>query len=679
MPESRNDDGGGDGGGGEPKTAAPGEGQPLVASNNQPANAQAQAQQPSRAESFFAIAKSLILRALVIYFISSFFRKPAPDAAVNQTDVGKSKIVAWNLFDNGTMFDLHVYVSEDPRWVDFGNPNALVWLQEDLMYGDWYGGRNGDGIFTVNTQIKASERLMNNGSLYLHTFVTRAGKSPNPAAGADYAGKNMGYTSAMLSKYKKIKRVKTHNLLAGEKEKFAKELDNALAEDRIFSHWHPNLTINLVTDQTNWVKGSVPPPLDEYVRFLPGGQTYLPVVFYNDYWNMLRDYQPINHTTPVLELNLCYQPLSLFKWQLYAAQSMRNKWTNNIFGEALVGGTESDEDQDSLKETLLETNPYLLGITIAISILHSIFELLAFKNDIQFWNNRKSLEGLSVRSVFFNVFQSLIVLLYVLDNETNFMIKISCFVGLGIEVWKIQKVININVSRENLVFGFLPRISFSDKGSYADSSTKQYDNLAFKYLSWLCFPLLLAYGIYSVIYQEHKGWYSFVLNMLYGYLLTFGFIMMTPQLFINYKMKSVAHLPWRMMTYKFLNTFIDDIFAFVIKMPTMYRLGCFRDDIVFFIFLYQRWIYKVDSSRINEFGFSAEMLEDADAKSKQSNALTDGSAQPPSAASAAGGGTSSDESKSQPASPNAVKKRRNKKSSPKSDAKSNATANKKVD
>ena len=53
--------------------------------------------------------------------------------------------------------------------------------------------------------------------------------------------------------------------------------------------------------------------------------------------------------------------------------------------------------------------------------------------------------------------------------------------------------------------------------------------------------------------------------------------MMTPQLFINYKLKSVAHLPWRMMTYKALNTFIDDLFAFVIKMPTLYRLGCFRD------------------------------------------------------------------------------------------------------
>ena len=56
---------------------------------------------------------------------------------------------------------------------------------------------------------------------------------------------------------------------------------------------------------------------------------------------------------------------------------------------------------------------------------------------------------------------------------------------------------------------------------------------------------------------------------------------MTPQLFINYKLKSVAHLPWRMLTYKALNTFIDDMFAFVIKMPTMYRIGCFRDGKMF--------------------------------------------------------------------------------------------------
>ena len=31
----------------------------------------------------------------------------------------------------------------------------------------------------------------------------------------------------------------------------------------IISYWHPNLTINLMDDQTPWAEGSVPQPLDE--------------------------------------------------------------------------------------------------------------------------------------------------------------------------------------------------------------------------------------------------------------------------------------------------------------------------------------------------------------------------------------------------------------------------------
>lgn len=475
------------------------------------------------------------------------------------------------------MFDLHAYISEDFDRVPFSDPTALVWLQEGLVYGDWTSGPNGDGTYTHNINIVPTPRVQRNGSIYLHVYVTRFGMSPNPAAAkhGSYAGQELGYMRRLLNKYKRVKYSQTHNLLTGATEKTEAEQREALKKSQeIVSHWHPNMTINLVTDQTNWVSGSVPAPLDEYITFHPNGNTYYPVVFGNDYWNMGRDYQPVNETVHELQLSLTYQPLSLFKWQLYAAQAMKNKWTANLLGDETEP---SDDDQDSLKETLLETNPYLLGITVVISILHSVFELLAFKNDIQFWNNRKSLEGLSVRSVFFSVFQSLIVLLYVLDNETNMMIRLSCFVGLGIELWKIQKVMDVGVDKERKWLGILPRIQFSDKSSYAASPTKEFDGLAFKYLSWICFPLLLCFGVYSVYYNEHKGWYSFVLNMLYGYLLTFGFIMMTPQLFINYKMKSVAHLPWRMMTYKFLNTFIDDIFAFVIKMPTLYRLGCFRD------------------------------------------------------------------------------------------------------
>jgi hypothetical protein len=92
------------------------------------------------------------------------------------------------------------------------------------------------------------------------------------------------------------------------------------------------------------------------------------------------------------------------------------------------------------------------------------------------------------------------------------------------------------------------------------------------------------------MYEEHKGVYSYLVGMLAGAVYVFGrvgaawaygtaglalgqpaslwhvgFIMQTPQLFINYKLKSVAAMPWRMMTYRCLNTIIDDLFAFIIK------------------------------------------------------------------------------------------------------------------
>jgi len=561
------------------------------------------------------LIKTLAIRMFIIYCISSLFRRgqtptPGPSEGGPEGAVRSVSMQAANVFQKNSLMDMYIYVTETEMFQEYNDANALFWMVEELEYGDWTGGIFGDGIFTRSGQLTISENVQNNGTLYIHVFVVKTGLSPNPADSERYNKMYTIYKSRPLTKIKKRRYHMMKNLLTGTsgvQADLVRQSNEAAFE--IITHWHPNLTINLIDDHTPWVQGSVPSPLDEYVDFLPGNSFYYPVLYFNDYWNLNSEYMPINSTTPVLNLTLTYQPLSLFKWQMYAAQGMRSRWYS-FMGDDVVEG--SDEDQDSLKQAFLETSPYLLAITVIVSIVHSVFEFLAFKNDIQFWRNRKSLEGLSVRSVFFNVFQSVVVLLYVLDNETNFVIKVSIFVGLAIEIWKIQKVIDIKVDRENKLFGILPRVWFQDKSTYTQSETKKYDMMAFKYLSWALFPLLACYAVYSVIYLEHKGWYSWLLGMIYGFLLTFGFIAMTPQLFINYKLKSVAHLPWRMLTYKALNTFIDDLFAFVIKMPMLYRLGCFRDDIVFLIYVYQRWIYRIDPKRVNEFGVSGDMLDGKD-------------------------------------------------------------------
>ena len=271
----------------------------------------------------------------------------------------------------------------------------------------------------------------------------------------------------------------------------------------------------------------------------------------------------------------------------------------------------TNKEIDSVKLMLLETNPWLLGITMVVSLLHTVFDILAFKNDISYWKNKKSMEGMSVRSIFMNSVAQVIIFLYLLDNDTSFMILMSVGVGVVIEFWKITKAVNVHVDRS----GVIPRLRFEDKESYS-SVTKEYDDLAYRYLSYLLFPLVIGYAIYSLYYETHRSWYSWVLASLTGCVYTFGFIMMTPQLFINYKLKSVAHLPWRTFTYKVLNTFIDDLFAFIIRMPTLHRLACFRDDIVFFILLFQWWWYPKDKRR-NEYGEFIEEEENEQEKEQE--------------------------------------------------------------
>ena len=63
-----------------------------------------------------------------------------------------------------------------------------------------------------------------------------------------------------------------------------------------------------------------------------------------------------------------------------------------------------DGESDEFKRVLLEGNPFFLGLTFFVSLLHSVFDFFAFKNDIGFWKNKKSVEGLSVRTIGINCF-----------------------------------------------------------------------------------------------------------------------------------------------------------------------------------------------------------------------------------------------------------------------------------
>ncbi|KAG8698569.1 hypothetical protein FRC08_005835 [Ceratobasidium sp. 394] len=261
---------------------------------------------------------------------------------------------------------------------------------------------------------------------------------------------------------------------------------------------------------------------------------------------------------------------------------------------------------DEMKRMLTETNPILLITTMVVTLLHGLFEILAFKNDISHWKGKKEMVGVSVRTIVTNVVVQLIILLYLIDNnaETSYMILFGQGTGMVIEAWKITKAVDISVVRSEPGARLPYKLDIKDKHvlSEDEKKTQEYDQLAFRYVSYVAIPLLAGYTIYSLIYETHRGWYSFVISTLTSFVYMFGFAQLVPQLIINYKLKSVAHMPIKAMVYKTLGTVVDDFFAFCIKMPILHRLACFRDDVVFLIFLYQRWIYRVDPKRVNEFG-----------------------------------------------------------------------------
>lgn len=51
-------------------------------------------------------------------------------------------------------------------------------------------------------------------------------------------------------------------------------------------------------------------------------------------------------------------------------------------------------------------------------------------------------------------------------------------------------------------------------------------------------------------------------------------------------------------------------------------------DIVFFVFLYQKWVYKVDHRRVNEFGFSGEDTDTKELLPAEQPAIEGGDAAP---------------------------------------------------
>lgn len=458
--------------------------------------------------------------------------------------------------------------------------------------------------FDVNSKferivnVTLPKKTRNNGTLYALIFVHQAGVTPWQDPRQVHLVAQL--TTYMVPKLPEISLISGDDQTQGQKEEAQQkkgEGDPAAAPtstaDHPVSHWRTRLTFNIVGDPFVFDKESLPSDVHRYLRVFQNGKkmVYLPLLFVDELSNRVKDLAEINSTSMELPLTISYDSISLGRLRFWIHMQ------DAVFSLQQFGFTEKDADE--IKGIFVDTNLYFLGLTFFVAAFHLLFDFLAFKNDISFWKEKKSMVGMSSKAVLWRCFSTIVIFLYLFDQQTSLLVLIPAGIGSIIEVWKVKKALKIQVFWK----GGKPSFMFG-KMDESERRTEHYDTLAMKYLSYLLYPLCIGGAVYALVFQRYKSWYSWLINSLVNGVYAFGFLFMLPQLFVNYKLKSVAHLPWKAFMYKAFNTFIDDVFAFIITMPTSHRLACFRDDVVFLIYLYQRWLYPVDKTRVNEYGVS---------------------------------------------------------------------------
>lgn len=127
-----------------------------TAAENQPAEADNANNQPRN--NFWTMMKGFFFRMMIIYFISSFFRRsPAPESSQPGGRSPVTVLSGINIYQKGTWFDLYVYTSDMYNFNDFNNNSSLFWHLKNIEYGDWNAGPNSDGTFQTYSFINPTE------------------------------------------------------------------------------------------------------------------------------------------------------------------------------------------------------------------------------------------------------------------------------------------------------------------------------------------------------------------------------------------------------------------------------------------------------------------------------------------------------------------------------------------
>lgn len=194
----------------------------------------------------------------------------------------------------------------------------------------------------------------------------KAGVHPDPLISPFEA------TNSIYRRYQMIRNMKRPakkiNLLSQEKPSEDKQDENDLVP-----YWYPEVVINLVNIDENIPVASMPVQIRRYIFADRIRKAYYPIMYVNEFWELKAKRQPfLDASVKELPLKIHFSTTSFFKFTMMCQAHHTIQTGEASFGE--------NNEFEKIKRMLLETAPWLIALTVFVSLLHIVFDFMAFKN-----------------------------------------------------------------------------------------------------------------------------------------------------------------------------------------------------------------------------------------------------------------------------------------------------------
>ena len=299
-------------------------------------------------------------------------------------------------------------------FITFSTTKPRPSLGKDLKYLESFDVKVSEDS-SITTDIKLPKTVLNNGTLYLCIFcvpkLDKVDKTKSNWWEKEISKPETSYTLTRLTQHS-IPQAETFNLLGDEDKPIKQQVDRS----RPVNHLRSRIVLSVMTDQVSMPPKQVPGELAHVLSLTKDAKKYLPILFIDELTMRMKDLRVVNATDKVSTMEIAYQPISFGKLRLFLQFS------------AALGSMHSmgftDKDTDEVKGIFADTNLILLMVTFGVSAVHLLFDFLAFKNEVNFWRSRDTVEGLSRKTILWRAFSQSVIFLYLLDEETSLLVLI---------------------------------------------------------------------------------------------------------------------------------------------------------------------------------------------------------------------------------------------------------------